>query len=132
MATEKAKKAIGWFLAVSFIAIASLLIISYFKTNAELPLENVLYYGEDCPHCKNVEAFMSENNATSKISITQKEVWYNQTNKAEFMSVVEYCGINPSKAGVPLFYTGGDEDKACFAGDKDIINLLKAKLNITG
>jgi hypothetical protein len=131
MATEKARKAIGWFFAVSILAVAVLFIASYLSGNPVLPSGTVLYYGEDCPHCKIVEAFIEENNVTSMMNLTQKEVWYNQTNKAEFRDIVEYCKIDASQAGVPFLYTQVQENKLCVVGDKDIISFLSEQLNIS-
>ncbi len=131
MATEKAKKAIIWFFAIAIIAVAGLFILSALNKETMLPAENVLYYGEECPHCKNVEAFIEENKVLGLMNITNKEVWYNQTNKAEFATVIKYCEINPAQAGVPLFFTGELEEKICLAGDTPIIDFLKEELNIS-
>jgi len=133
---NKAQKTVVWFFAIAIIAIAALFAVYILKNGGDgndtgLPDANVLYYREDCPHCKIVEAFVEDNNVTGKMGIVQKEVMTNQTNKDEFKKVAESCQIDLAKAGVPFFYSGGEDEKKCLMGDTDIINFMKERLNIT-
>jgi len=87
-----------------------------------LPEGTVLFYGEDCPHCKVVEEFIAENDIRSKMNITDLEVWDNQSNTLLLGQVAEKCNIDTSQGvGVPLLYDGQN----CYMGDIDIINFFK-------
>jgi glutaredoxin len=81
----------------------------------------VLYYGETCPHCKVVEAYINNNDFTLKSQIVNKEVFNNQTNAAELEERAKTCGIASNQIGVPLLWY---KDR-CLVGDQEIINLFK-------
>lgn len=131
---NKAQKIVVAFFVISLMIIAALFVVHKMKANPgiEFPKENVLYYSELCPHCKNVEKFMEENNVASRIEIAKKEALVNLTNKAEMKSIIEKCRIDLSKAGFPLLYTGAEDNSSCLMGDADIISFFKSELNISG
>ena len=83
----------------------------------------IFFYGNTCPHCADVEAWMKENKIEGKISIIKKEVYDNQQNAQELTQVVESCGLPTDSIGVPFLYT---EDK-CLIGTPDIIDYLTEK-----
>ena len=93
--------------------------------SAEQPL--VLYYGDGCPHCANVDAFMSENDILAKLSVTQKEVYKNQTNAAELIARAKACGMTGDSVGVPFLYNGTD----CIVGDQPIIAYLSQEAGLS-
>jgi len=41
----------------------------------------IFFWGEGCPHCENVKKYIAENNLDSKIKISSKEVYSNQSNQ---------------------------------------------------
>jgi len=129
---NKTQKIIVVFFIITMVIIVSLIAVYFYKqknanNDANLPTKTSLYYREDCAHCKNVEAFIEQNNISSKISILHKEVKINQTNAKELIDVEEYCKIDKSYIGaVPLLYS----NKICYLGDVDIINFLNQ--TITG
>ena len=81
----------------------------------------ILYYGNGCPHCAEVEDFIKKN--TFDFSIEQKEIYQNKINAEEFNKVCSEEGISLMDRGVPFLYA---EDE-CFIGDKQIIFYLSAK-----
>ncbi|MCS6956365.1 MAG: hypothetical protein N2593_02225 [Patescibacteria group bacterium] len=85
---------------------------------------NVYYYGETCPHCKDVQKWMNENKVEQKIKIEKKEVWNNQKNAQELNKVAENCGLNISSIGVPFLYSDGK----CFIGTPDVIKQIENKI----
>ncbi len=86
----------------------------------------ILFYGQGCPHCKNVDDFVAANNIASKVKFSHLEVWYNKTNQVIISKVVKKCGITSDSVGVPLLYDGKSK---CYEGDADVINFFK---NATG
>ncbi len=86
-----------------------------------IPEGVILFYGEDCPHCKNVNDFLSQNNIEEKLEITHLEVYYNQDNQNVLAQVAEKCGLEADKIGVPFLWNG----EKCLIGDVDIIDYFK-------
>jgi len=82
----------------------------------------LFYYGESCPHCKNIENYIKENNLDAKLIIFSREVYSNQSNQDELFHVAGLCKINRNMVGVPLMFYNGN----CFIGDVDGIKLLKS------
>ncbi len=81
----------------------------------------ILYYGNGCPHCAEVEDFIKNNNFD--FSIEQKEIYQNKANAEEFNQICAEEGINLMNRGVPFLYA----ENECFIGDKQIISYLSTK-----
>lgn len=81
----------------------------------------VLYYGNGCPHCANVEEFIKNNDLD--IEIERKEVYQNPENAEEFNKICSEEAISLMDRGVPSLYVDGD----CFVGDKSIIAYLETR-----
>lgn len=87
-----------------------------------LPDSYEYYWGEGCPHCKNVEKFLNTWENRDKIQVDKKEVYKNQDNIDLFRSRVEYCKLPNNRVGVPFLFT---PEGKCFVGDTPIINLFE-------
>jgi len=85
----------------------------------------ILFYGDGCPHCGNVEAFIKEHNLTEKIQFDQLEVFNNKDNSVVFAEKAGICQIPQEKLGVPLLWDGAN----CVEGDQNIIKFFKDKLD---
>ena len=83
----------------------------------------IFYYGNTCPHCADVEAWMKENRIEEKITISKKEVYDNRQNSEELTQVAESCGLPTDSIGVPFLSSEGK----CIIGTPDIINYLTEK-----
>lgn len=108
------------------IIVAGVFLLSKNSSPASYPLpQNLEYFwGNGCPHCANVEEFLSSWDKKDKVAIEKKEVWNNATNARELEARYEYCKTtNPSQMGVPLLFTPTGK---CYSGDVDIINYLKS------
>jgi glutaredoxin len=86
----------------------------------------VYYYGEECPHCKDVQSFLDENHVAEKIHFVKKEVWHNTKNSAEMESRAKICGIQPEGMGVPFVFSDGQ----CKVGTPDVIAFFKKAAGI--
>lgn len=84
----------------------------------------VLFYSNSCPHCKNVEKYISDNGILEKISIDQKEV-SSGDNSTQLVIAAKKCGIASDKIGVPFLWDGAK----CYVGDTPIIDFLNDKLS---
>ena len=92
-----------------------------------IPEGIILFYGEGCPHCKNVDEFITQNKITDKVKFANLEVWSNKDNQIILGEVALKCGINSGSVGVPLLYDGNSK---CHIGDIDAIDFLKAQAGI--
>jgi len=91
-------------------------------TPPNLPDSYEYYWGEGCPHCSNVEEFLSTWENRDKVQIDKKEVYKDQDNIDLFKSRVEYCKLPNNQVGVPFLFTPEGE---CVVGDTPIINLFE-------
>jgi cytochrome c biogenesis protein CcdA len=99
-----------------------------------LPLRNIsaeeqqaiLFYGDGCPHCAQVEEFIKNNKLD--FFVEQKEIYQNKKNAEEFNKVCAENGIALMDRGVPFLYAEGE----CFVGDKQIVTYLQTRQNENG
>lgn len=84
----------------------------------------ILFFGETCPHCLNVEQFLQANNVEQKISFEKKEVYNNRANADLLASKARECGINDRQIGVPFLYANG----RCLVGEEEVINFFQEKI----
>ncbi|QQG52173.1 MAG: hypothetical protein HY931_02380 [Candidatus Falkowbacteria bacterium] len=109
-------------LALGVVALLTIMSLSRQNQNLEPGDEKILFYGDTCPHCKNVEEFMSTNGTKAKLSFLELEVYRNQSNAQLLVATAKKCGLDTSAGvGVPLFFDG----EKCLLGDQDIINYFK-------
>ena len=86
----------------------------------------IFFYGDTCPHCKNVEDFIKANNIDKKVKYAMLEVFHDQNNAALLLQKAQICGINQNQLGVPLVWDG----KKCYMGEPDVTNFFKAQAGI--
>lgn len=108
---EKLKQFWPLFLIIAVIAIFVIIILA--RPQA------ILFYGDTCPHCQNVENYLAANPSTKKFR--RLEVYRNQTNNQLLLDKADKCGITGNNVGVPFLYDNG----RCLAGQDQIINWLK-------
>jgi len=89
-----------------------------------LPEGVVLYWGAGCPHCAQVDAFITENNVEQKVRFERKEVYTNRRNAREMGRAAKQCGLPTDNIGIPFLWTGAQ----CLTGDKDIIAYFQQQL----
>lgn len=89
--------------------------------------EPILYYGDTCPHCKEVEEWLKINKVEEKVKFSQKEVWNNRQNAAELAEVAKSCGLDVNSIGVPFLYA----EKECLVGTPDIEKYFSEKAGLS-
>lgn len=80
------------------------------------------FWGNGCPHCVNVAAFMDTWSGKDKIKINKLEVWNSVDNAKIMAERAKVCGIKQSELAVPLLIT---LDGKCLMGDTPIIEHFK-------
>jgi len=106
--------------------IAFLGIVFYFARSSGTPETQgiVLFYGDGCPHCALVDAFIKDNKVEEKVQFTRKEVYNNKRNAREMAAFAKKCSIPTDSIGIPFLWDGA----TCLTGDKDIIAYFQKKL----
>jgi glutaredoxin len=101
------------------------------STQAALPDQTavILYYGDTCPHCKELEAWLEEQQVTEKlagkIELQRKEVYNNPTNAQELTTVAQSCGAAEQGVGVPFLYAQG----TCLVGTDQIESYFESQMS---
>jgi hypothetical protein len=99
------------------------------KENQEatpLTSEIILFYGTECPHCQELEAFLVENKVSEKVAYDSVEIWHNKKNQALMISKAVGCGLKEEELGVPMLYA----EEKCLVGPSQIEDFFKTKAGI--
>lgn len=84
------------------------------------------FYGEECPHCKDVRKFLDENGIEAKFSFVKREVWHDRTNAALMREAANVCALKPNEIAVPFVFSEGK----CLVGTPKVIEFFKQKAGI--
>jgi len=104
------------------LAIGAVLSLSVGMTSAEpFARQYIIYVGDGCPHCANVEAYVEKNDLEKFLPIVFKEVYNNRENAQEFNKVADRIGAPMNRRGVPFMVYGNQY----WIGDKPIIEVLE-------
>lgn len=77
----------------------------------------IYFWGNTCPHCKELNDWMKENKITpEKLKMQKLEVYDNQKNAALMNKAAEVCGIPSTQVGVPFVYNNGK----CYIGTDQV------------
>ena len=116
------------FLLVSVAAI--FILVSEKNTVSPKPSETgknteiVLYYGNTCPNCIDLDNWIEANNIKEKVVFSQKEIFQNGDNRKELLAKAKICRIAEESVGVPFLWTGS----TCLIGKDDIIKFFEDKI----
>lgn len=86
----------------------------------------ILFVGNGCPHCANIEKFIKDNGIENKVKFVKKEVWYNESNSDQMVGIAKKCGYSEDQVGVPFLWTG----QKCLIGEDDVTNYFKEQAGI--
>ena len=86
----------------------------------------ILFVGDGCPHCADVESYIAQNKITDKVSFTEEEVYHNQDNAKELVEKASACGLSTNSIGIPFLWDGEGGGK-CVVGEDDVIAFFKSK-----
>lgn len=80
----------------------------------------ILFYGEQCPHCQDVEKYIASHQLDQKISFSKLEVWSNKANANLMAQKAQACGVKTDELGVPFLWATGK----CYIGVNEVENFL--------
>jgi len=81
------------------------------------------FFGEECPHCRNVRAFLSENKIEEKFSFVKREVWHDRNNARLMRDAAAICNLGADRVAVPFVFSEGK----CTIGEPQVIDFFKQK-----
>lgn len=86
----------------------------------------ILFYGEECSHCKVVEKYVADNNVKEKVIFSEREVSHDKSNASFMVARQRSCKLDEKSVGaVPFLWTA----EKCYLGQDEIINFFKDKVN---
>lgn len=84
----------------------------------------ILFYGQECQHCKVVEKYVADNNVKSKVAFSEREVNHDKANANLMVQRQKDCKLDEKIVGsVPFLWTA----EKCYSGSDEIINFFKIK-----
>jgi len=86
----------------------------------------IFYYGNTCPHCKEIEEWIKDNKIEEKIDMIKKEVYDNHENAQELSLAAQNCKLDTNNIGVPFLYA----ENKCYVGKPDIVSYLSQKAGL--
>ncbi len=115
---------------IPLLATTILIIIGgiFLRSNNQAPKPSSLpsgyeyFWGDGCPHCAKVEAFLATWDKADKVKIDKFEVWKNPINAQKMAQRAATCNVSQSDLGVPFLFT---PDGKCIIGDTPIIDYFK-------
>lgn len=115
-------KNIIFFLIIA--ALAAMLIWAIAHKGSEPAGALSLYFRPECPHCQNVEKFISDNKLGEKYDIQMKNIDESGLYANELMARSQLCSISAESLGVPLLYDSGE----CYMGEDEIIDYFRKRM----
>lgn len=117
----KIKKIIIFIIILAIIIVGAVVALNWKKIDSRTPFSEIkdniiLFYGQECPHCQELDSWIEENKVKEKISFTELEVYHNQDNQNLIIEKAKTCNISEDSIGVPFLWTG----KECLLGIEPI------------
>lgn len=113
----------------AFIVVVVLSFIYASRDESESPIAIrddsgiIFFYGQECPHCKEVEKYLEENDMREKVKFSEYEVYHNTSNANLMLEKASQCGLDKGTLGVPMLWAEGQ----CIIGTPDIIQFFENK-----
>lgn len=80
----------------------------------------ILFYSDNCPHCRDVDNWIAKNQLEQELKIIRKEISRQPTNIQEMRLIAQECSLNRDSLGVPFLFAQGN----CYLGTAEIISYL--------
>lgn len=95
-------------------------------TNSGLDQRTILFYGNTCPHCKDLDGIFEKFKISEKFQFEHLEVYDNKVNSNLLGAAALECGIKTDSIGVPFLFT----EKKCYIGNPEILKYVSEKTGI--
>lgn len=115
------KKHKNLYIILGVIAFLIVLSLSGRFLNKDSATSMIFFYGDTCPHCKDVEEYIVKNNVKAKLNFKELEVYNNRGNAALLTAKAKDCKLDTTNGvGVPFFFDGQN----CYMGSLEIENFF--------
>ena len=119
-------KIIAYFIIIGIMFGGMFFLLQSSRPTLPSPDKIILYFGNTCPHCKDLEKYILDNKIKEKVSFEEKEVYENKTNSTELTMVATSCNIPNDQIFVPFMYANGK----CLVGGDEITKFLNDKAGL--
>ncbi|HMS91165.1 MAG TPA: hypothetical protein PKC87_03015, partial [Candidatus Absconditabacterales bacterium] len=92
--------------------------------------EYILFYGNGCPHCAQVEQFIKDNAVDKKFDIDLKEIYFNRNNLADLQVYLDKLDLDTHQIGVPFLVITKENECSYINGSQPIIDFFQAKMDM--
>ncbi len=92
--------------------------------SVEVPKGIILFYGNGCPHCQQLEEFLTDHKINERVSHTKLEVFENESNAQILLETARRCKISDDQIGVPFLWDG----EKCYLGYPDVEKFFRDQL----
>ncbi|MBU3926032.1 hypothetical protein KJ763_02600 [Patescibacteria group bacterium] len=91
-----------------FIVISAVFLLTAGFVYAQENIEIILFYGEECPHCKEEIKFLNDlKKEIPNLEIKEYEIWHNKENQKIFIETAQKFGLSAENLAVPMIIVGG-------------------------
>lgn len=92
--------------------------------------EYVLFYGNGCPHCAEVEQYIQKNVIAQGIDIELKEIYFNRTNLGDLQVYLDKLDLDTHQIGVPFLVVNNTDECSYVNWAQAILRFFQAKLDM--
>ncbi len=92
--------------------------------------EYILFYGNGCPHCAQVEQYFKNNNVQEKFDLKLKEVYFNRNNLTELQDYLAKLELDTTQIGVPFLVINNKNECSYINGSSPIIDFFQKKMDM--
>lgn len=118
------KKYKSLFIILGVIGVLVILSLSGRFLNKDSTSNMIFFYGDTCPHCKDVEEYIIKNNVKAKLNFKEMEVYNNRGNAALLTAKARACKLDTTQGvPVPFFFDGQN----CYVGSDKIEEFFATK-----
>lgn len=90
----------------------------------------ILFYGNGCPHCAQVEQYIKSNNLDTKFDIEMKEIYFNRNNLNDLQIYLDKLNLDTHQIWVPFLVVNNKDECSYLNGSESIIDFFQAKLDM--
>jgi glutaredoxin len=72
--------------------------------------EYILFYGNGCPHCAQVEQYIKDNGIDEKMDIEMKELYFNRDNLGDLQVYLDKLALDTHQIGVPFLVINNENE----------------------
>jgi len=92
--------------------------------------EYILFYGNGCPHCAQVEQYFEDNSIQEKFDLKLKEVYFNRNNLTELQEYLAKLELDTTQIGVPFLVINNENECSYINGSTPIIDFFQKKMDM--